>query len=173
LEGDRFPMRPTKSVSQMTRKISKAERKAREEAEAKYVTNLQSKPEPQGRLNESQQIIFDNIVKLNDNFTIADSISLTMLARALHRYNLLNDVLHELDILDEQVASLEKRIHAYEKSITAHMNLLCIPLNQRLRLANDMARIAIEEKKLEDMNNQQPQEVNPLLAILEATKNRN
>lgn len=166
-------MRPTKSVNQMTRKISKAERKAREEAEAKVVTNLQSKPEPQGLLNESQQIIFDNIVKLNDSFTIADSISLTMLARAIHRYNVLNDVLGELDVLDEQAASLEKRIHAFDKSIIVHMNLLCIPLSQRLRLSNDMARLAIEEKKLEQMNEQKPQEVNPLLAILEATKHRN
>ena len=163
-------MRPTKSVNQMTRKISKAERKAREEAEAKVVTNLQSKPEPQGILNESQQIIFDNIVELNDNFTIADSISLTMLVRAIYRYNTLNDVLHKLDPLEEQAASLEKRIHAYDKSIMAHMNLLCIPLNQRLRLANDMARLAIEEKKLEEANNQQPIEENPLWEVLEMSK---
>lgn len=163
-------MRPTKSVKQMTRKISKAERKAREEAEAQVVTNLQSKPEPQGRLNESQRIIFDNIVKLNDSFTIADSISLTMLVRAIYRYNILNDVLYKLDLLDEQAASLEKRIHAYDKSIMAHMNLLCIPLNQRLRLANDMARLAIEEKKLEEANNQQPIEENPLWKVLEMSK---
>ncbi|MFP8643357.1 hypothetical protein ACLHWY_17665 [Priestia aryabhattai] len=166
-------MRPTKSVKQMTRKISKAERKAREEAEAKVVTNLQLKPVPQGQLNEVQQIIFNNLVKLNDSFTIADSISLTMLARSMHRYNVLNDVLHELDVLDEEAASLEKRIYAFDKSIIAHMNLLCIPLSQRLRLSNDMARLAIEEKKLEQMNEQKPQEVNPLLAILEATKHRN
>ncbi|MBY0196412.1 hypothetical protein H7U05_03720 [Priestia megaterium] len=168
-------MRPTKSVSQMTRKISKAERKAREEAEAKVVTNLKSKPEPCFPMifNDEKRAIFDRLSALNENFTEADSISLSMLTISLYRYNELYEVLRTMDVLDERAALLEKRIHAYEKSITAHMNLLCIPLNQRLRLANDMAKIAIEEKKLEDMNNQQPQEVNPLLALLEATKNRN
>ncbi|MEH7031532.1 hypothetical protein V7054_05060 [Priestia megaterium] len=168
-------MRPTKSVSQMTRKISKAERKAREEAEAKVVTNLKSEPEPCFPMifNDEKRAIFDRLSALNENFTEADSISLSMLTISLYRYNELYEVLRTMDVLDERATSLEKRIHAYEKSITAHMNLLCIPLNQRLRLANDMARLAIEEKKLEQMNEQKPQEVNPLLAILEATKHRN
>jgi hypothetical protein len=168
-------MRPAKSVKQMTSNISKAERQAREEAEAKVVTNLKSKPEPcfPTIFNDEKRAIFDRLSALNESFTEADSISLSMLTISLYRYNELYEALRTIDILDERTASLEKRIHAYEKSITAHMNLLCIPLNQRLRLANDMARLAIEKKKLEDINNQQPQEVNPLLAILEATKNRN
>ncbi|MBQ4867480.1 hypothetical protein IHQ11_13325 [Priestia megaterium] len=167
-------MRPAKSVKQMTSNISKVERQAREEAEAKVVTNLKSKPEPcfPTIFNNEKRAIFDRLSALNESFTEADSISLSMLTISLYRYNELYEALCTMGLLDERAASLEKRIHAYEKSITAHMNLLCIPLNQRLRLANDMAKIAIEEKKLEDMNNQQPQEVNPLLAILEATKNR-
>ncbi|MEH6854079.1 hypothetical protein [Priestia megaterium] len=162
-------MRPAKSVKQMTSNISKAERQAREEAEAKVVTNLKSKPEPcfPTIFNDEKRAIFDRLSALNESFTEADSISLSMLTISLYRYNELYEALRTIDILDERTASLEKRIHAYEKSITAHMNLLCIPLNQRLRLANDMAKIAIEEKKLEDMNNQQPQEVNPLWALLE------
>ncbi|MEW4266191.1 hypothetical protein Q0N30_21090 [Priestia megaterium] len=156
------------SVKNMTSKISKAERKAREEAEAKYVTNLQSKPEPCFPMifNDEKRAIFERLSALNENFTGADSISLTMLTINLYRYNELYEVLREMDVLDERAASLEKRIHAYDKSIIAHMNLLCIPLNQRLRMANDMAKIAVEEKKLEQMNNQKSQEVNPLLALL-------
>ncbi|PGA21963.1 hypothetical protein COL65_02420 [Priestia aryabhattai] len=165
-------MRPTKSVSQMTRKMSKAERQAREEAEAQVVTNLKSKPEPCFfmSLNEEQKAIFERFAALNENFTEADSISLTILSINLYHYNELYEVLHEMDVLDERAASLERRLHAYEKTITAHMNLLCIPLNQRLRLANDMARLAIEEKKLEEMNNQQPVEENPLWEVLEMRK---
>lgn len=42
------------------------------------------------------------------------------------------------------------------------MKQLCIPLSNRLSLANDMAKIMIEEKKLENMNNQEQLIKNPL-----------
>lgn len=57
------------------------------------------------------------------------STSLTALARSVHRQNVLIERLEELDELDEQAAELERRIHAYERSIVQQMNLLCIPLN--------------------------------------------
>ncbi|MDA2491341.1 hypothetical protein [Bacillus cereus] len=46
------------------------------------------------------------------------------------------------------------------------MTALCIPLSQRLRLSNEMAKLMIEEKKLEQMNGAVVQEVNPLLTLL-------
>ena len=46
------------------------------------------------------------------------------------------------------------------------MKQLCIPLNARLSLANDMAKVMIEEKKLAQMNGE-VKAVNPLLALLE------
>ncbi|MGR9593661.1 hypothetical protein [Bacillus thuringiensis] len=159
--------RPTKSVSQMTRKISKAEKQAREEMERKLVRNLQSKPEAWLSMNKKELAIFNKLAKLNENFTEADSISLSMLTKSMHRYHLLNYKLEELDEIHECSMELEKRIKAYEKSITTHMTALCIPLSQRLRLSNEMAKLMIEEKKLEQMNTKNKQEVNPLLALLE------
>lgn len=44
---------------------------------------------------------------------------------------------------------------------------LCIPLSQRFRLANDLAKVMIEEKKLAQMNAEGIQTVNPVLALLE------
>lgn len=79
----------------------------------------------------------------------------------------MNTELEELEIFDELSVDLEKRIHAYERSIIAHMKDLCIPLSQRLRLSNDIAKLMIEEKKLEQMNQQNNQAINPLMALLE------
>jgi hypothetical protein len=129
------------------------------------------KPKPVITLSKEEKKAFNRLAKLNDSFNEADSKSLTILTRSLYRYSLLNDVLNDLDPLDEQSASLERRIHAYDKAITTHMSLLNIPLTQRLRMANDMAKVMIEEKKLEQMENSaQPKEINPLLAVLEARK---
>lgn len=159
--------RPTISVDQVRQKMSKADREARKEAEKLVVTNVKTKPKAYPFVNKPMKRIFNKLIKLNENFTESDSMSLSMLTKSLYRYELLNTELEELEILDERAVDLEKRIHAYERSITAHMKDLCIPLSQRLRLSNDIAKLMIEEKKLEQMNQQNNQAINPLMALLE------
>ncbi|MED1565334.1 hypothetical protein [Bacillus paramycoides] len=159
--------RPTKSVSQMTRKISKAEKQAREEMERKLVRNLQSKPEAWLSMNKKELEVFNKLTKLNENFTEADSISLSMLASSLYNYEELSAAARELDIYDEARGSLERRTLAYDKAVQQHMAALSIPLSQRLRLSNEMAKLMIEEKKLANMEAQNTQTINPLLALLE------
>ncbi|WP_341284702.1 hypothetical protein [Priestia megaterium] len=159
--------RNTKSVNNLSMKISKEERKERQKAEEMIVNQVKTPPTPTGRLKEAQKALFDRYSELNDNFSESDSTSLTALARSVHRQNVLIDRLEELDELDEQAAELERRIHAYERSITTHMNLLCIPLNQRLKLANEVAKLAIEEHKLANAEAENVPTVNPLLALLE------
>lgn len=158
--------RPTKSVRQMTRKISKAEKQAREEMERKLVRNLQSKPEAWLSMNKKELAIFNKLTTLNENFTEADSVSLSMLASSLYSYEELSAAARELDIFDEARSGLERRALAYNKAIQQHMAALSIPLSQRLRMANDMAKVMIEEKKLEQMNGKQNLPENPLLALL-------
>jgi len=158
---------PTKSVNNMTRKISKEERKERQKAEEMVVNAVKTPPKPVGNLKEAQKALFDDYVKLNDNFSESDSTSLTALARSVHRQNVLIERLEELDELDERALEIERRIHAYERSIVQQMNLLCIPLNQRLKLAHDVAKLAIEERKLANTEAENLPTVNPLLALLE------
>lgn len=162
--------RPTKSVTQMSMKMSKAEMQARQDMEAEVVTN-QTKPKASPILTNEERKIFNKLKKRNDHFTESDSDSLNLLAQYLHRWNVLKQALNDLDPLDEQAHSLERRLIAIDKQINQHMIALCIPLGQRLKLANDMAKTLIEEKRLEQMQTEKRQEVNPLLAVLEATKN--
>ncbi|MCU7711124.1 hypothetical protein OK414_03690 [Priestia sp. JV24] len=159
--------RNTKSVNSMTAKISKEERKERQKAEEMILNQVKTPPNPVGTLKEAQKALFDRYVKLNDNFTESDSTSLTALTRSVYRQNVLIERLEEMDELDDRAVELERRIHAYERSITTHMNLLCIPLNQRLKLANDVAKLAIEERKLANAEAENMPTVNPLLALLE------
>ncbi|HDR7260259.1 TPA: hypothetical protein QCX12_003982 [Bacillus paranthracis] len=157
----------TTPVSQLSMKISKAERAARQEMEQKYVTNVKTKPKPVLAVSKLEKKLFDKLSELNDIFTEADSISLTMLSKSMYRMELLSERLEELDEMDERAADLEKRIQAFERSVAMHMKDLCIPLSARLRLSNEMAKLMIEEKKLANMETQNQQVVNPLLALLE------
>ncbi|AMQ05913.1 hypothetical protein [Sporosarcina psychrophila] len=158
--------RPTKSVNQMTMNMTKDERETRLEAEAIVQAMAPKKPKPFSSLSKDEKKIFNKLVKLNDTFNEADSASLSILARSQFRYNALSDALNDLNPLDERTVSLERRIHAYDKAIVQHMSLLCIPLSHRLRLANDMAKVEIERKKMKQMNGQSIKAVNPLLALL-------
>ena len=153
--------------SQMTGNMSKLERQVRKQLEEEEAKKPKTTPKPAFHMSKIEGKIFKNLAKLNENFTEADGYSLSMLTKSMCRYNRLNARLDELDPTDEQCISLEKRIHAYDKSMNLHMTSLCIPFNQRIRLSNEMAKLIIEEKKLEQLEqNNKPQEVNPLLALL-------
>ncbi|MFC0469566.1 hypothetical protein ACFFHM_03245 [Halalkalibacter kiskunsagensis] len=159
----------TTSVSELKRHITKAELTARKEAEAQVVTN-QTTPKASPMLSKEERKLFNKIKKRSTNFTEADSESLNLLVHYLNRWYTLKQLLDDLDPLDEQATDIERRMIALDKQITVHMSALCLPLSQRLRLANDLAKVLIEEKKLASMNGQQKVEVNPALAILEALK---
>ena len=156
----------------MTRKISKLEKQTRQDMEEKVNNMAPKKPKPIFNLSKEEKKVFRKYVKLNDTFNEADSTSLSILARSMYRYTVLSDALNDLDPLVEQTVSLERRIHAYDKAIVLHMNLLCIPLSQRLKMANDMAKVEIEQKKLEQMNGNKLPEVNPLLELLNDIKQK-
>lgn len=154
-------------LSEMTGKMSKLERQTRAEIEAKVKSVPRTKPKPIMTISQLEKKLFNKLTRLNDNFTEADSISLTMLTKSVYRIGLLSERLEELDPMDERAVELEKRIQAYERSVAAHTKDLCIPLSARLRLNNEMAKLMIEEKKLANMETQNMPAVNPLLALLE------
>ncbi|MDM5359688.1 hypothetical protein [Peribacillus sp. ACCC06369] len=154
------------STNQLQRKVSKAEISARQQAEAEVVTN-QTSPKASSILNSEERKIFFKLRKRNDNYTENDSESLNLLSQYLHMWTKLKQAHNEFDITDERASDFEKRMIAIDKQISQHMSQLCIPLSQRFRLANDMAKVMIEEKKLEQMEkDNQPKEVNPILQLL-------
>ncbi|MCC2419572.1 hypothetical protein OCD90_27615 [Bacillus pacificus] len=155
-----------KPINQVRQKISKADRAARQEAEVLVVTDVKTKPKTVLAVSKLEKKLFGELSELNDNYAKVDSISLTMLSKNMYRMELLSERLEELDPMEERATDLEKRIQAFERSVTAHMKDLCIPLTQRLRMANDRAKVMIEEKKLEHILEQQPQDVNPLIDLL-------
>ncbi|KRU15918.1 hypothetical protein [Bacillus pumilus] len=116
---------------------------------------------------------FKKLKEYNDSFTEADSNSLNLLAQFLFIWSRLKQAHNEFRIEDEATISLEKRMISIDKQINQHMVVLCIPLSQRLQLANDMAKVMIEERKLEQMNNQNQQPVNPLLTLLDEIEEMN
>ncbi|QHE63104.1 hypothetical protein FHE72_20410 [Rossellomorea vietnamensis] len=163
--------RPTKSIKDMSMKMSKGEISAREAAEAQVLSN-DTKPVASSLLNNEELKLFNKLKTHNDNFTEADSNSLNMLAQYLYMWARLKKAHSDLSIEDERALGFEKRMIGIDKQINQHMTALCIPLSQRLRLANELAKVMIEEKKLAEIETETKKEVNPLLAVLEATKNQ-
>ncbi|KAB3546353.1 hypothetical protein F9231_00500 [Bacillus safensis] len=98
---------------------------------------------------------------------------MNLLAQFLFIWSRLKQAHNEFRIEDEAAISLEKRMISIDKQINQHMVVLCIPLSQRLQLANDMAKVMIEERKLKQMNNQNQQPVNPLLTLLDEFEEMN
>ncbi|WP_374148414.1 hypothetical protein [Priestia megaterium] len=158
------------TVNNLSRKISKDERKSREIAEKQVETIGNGTPEPVMVLNESELTIFDKYVSLNDSFNAADSTALTLLVKSLYRYTEIDQAIGELDVMDDRRAGLIRQASTYDKAIQQHSASLSLSLTARLRMANDMAKVMIEEKKLANMEGEKVQEVNPLLAVLEARK---
>ncbi|MFE0564656.1 hypothetical protein ACFW1D_19425 [Priestia megaterium] len=159
------------TVDNLSMKISKDEKIARKMAENEIKSIGIGTPEPIMPLNDAEQKLFDKYVELNDSFNAADSTALTLLVNSMYVYTELMLAAKELPVTDEDRASLERRALAFDKAVQQHAASLSISLTSRLRMANDMAKVMIEEKKLANMEGQPVQEVNPLLAILEGAKN--
>lgn len=166
-------MRPTKSVKEMSRKMSKTEIAAREEAESQVVTN-QTTPKQNNVVKNSKPMrtLFNQLKKYNDHFTEADSIALNTLTFNLHMKFAHEEQITTMNMLDDNYDLFIKRVEKFNKQITESMKQLCIPLNARLSLANDMAKVMIEEKKLAGMESEEEKPVNPLQTLLDQMKER-
>lgn len=162
--------RPTKSITTVSKNMTKAEIQARTEAEATIAALSNSKPKATVLLNTAEKKIFRRMAKLNDSYCDADSSTLTQLAIATVKMAQLKEAMEDLDLLDERHEKLERRFVAIDKVIQAHINALSMPLTSRLRMANDMAKVMIEERKLEQMNGPELKMINPLLGMLEEMK---
>jgi len=158
------------TVDNLSRKISKDEKIARKQAENEIKAVGIGTPEPVMALNDSELTIFEKYVSLNDSFNAADSTALTLLVKSLYRYTEIDQAIGELDVLDDRRAGLIRQVSTYDKAVQQHSAALSLSLTARLRMANDMAKVMIEEKKLANMEAPQVQEINPLLAVLEARK---
>ncbi|MET3407120.1 hypothetical protein ABIC59_004586 [Priestia aryabhattai] len=155
------------TVDNLSRKISKDEKNARKMAENEIKAVGIGTPEPIMPLNDSELTIFEKYVSLNDSFNAADSTALTLLVKSLYRYTEIDQAIGELDVMDENRPSLIRQVSTYDKAIQQHSAALSLSLTARLRMANDMAKVMIEEKKLANMEAEKVQAVNPLLALLE------
>ncbi|MED4634982.1 hypothetical protein P9443_19100 [Peribacillus frigoritolerans] len=156
-----------KSLSAGRQNLTKAQIRARQEAENLVVTNP-TKPKANEITKSVKPMLklFNQLKKVNDHFTDADGIALNTLAYNMYFKYMNEQHLLSLNVTDDDCERYMSRIEKLNKQINESMKQLCIPLNNRLSLANDMAKVMIEEKKLEQMQARKMQEVNPLLALL-------
>ncbi|MCM2532171.1 hypothetical protein NDK43_06885 [Neobacillus pocheonensis] len=136
------------SIINQVRHNSKAQIEARQQAESQVVTNA-TKPLPNAivKSNKAMKKLFKQLIALNDPFTEADGISLNTLTYNLHLKAQNEQKLLEFDIEDEQYERFLVRLEKIDKKINESMKQLCLPLTNRLSLANDMAKVMIEEKE--------------------------
>lgn len=165
-------MTQIKAIDNQSRHNSKAQIEAREKAEAKYVTNG-TKPVMSEDVKSvpAMKKVFNKMVKSHPHWTEDDSIPLNDLVYYLHlqidhKKRLLN--VDETDGFEDDFERIQLRLEKIDKKIDTALKRLLMPLDSRMTLAHNMAKIALEEKKIEQaMNQNQPKEINPVLELLQ------
>ncbi|YCI77804.1 hypothetical protein M1D47_04040 [Bacillus sp. R1-10] len=160
------------SIDDNKSKMAKIDCETRAEVEIEHQEKAKaSQPIPTISLVAAEQKFFDEIVKHNDHFTINHSTNVTMLAHNMYRFEKYKKFVHKMKLDDERIGFYEKQKLAYDKQVALYTTKLGLDMKDIQRMIFEEARLRIEEKKLEQMEiNKQPQEVNPLMAVLEAMK---
>ncbi|MGR2742285.1 hypothetical protein [Bacillus sp. N6] len=153
-------MGATKSVHQMTRKMKKEDRELREENEAELVKK-KTKPKITLPLSDAAKKMFNSLKKRYVHLTVDESDTLTLLAYALNEISKNMEEQQHHHILSEEYRDLKKNISDYNKQVMQYMSVLSIHLKDKLQLSNEMTKIAIEERKLDAMNETNQQTINP------------
>ncbi|QBJ67106.1 hypothetical protein C3496_12315 [Bacillus anthracis] len=159
-------MSAIKSVHLSNRKLSKMARRIREEEEAKVMGVELPKPQPANYLDFEGKKMFEKFVELHNHLSEADSEDLSQLCQYIVLHRKAVERIDELDILSGEYGKHLTQIVKLDKLINGYMVQLCLTYRERLRLANELAKLRIEEEKLKTMNGAQQQEENPLLDLL-------
>lgn len=161
-------MTAAKPVDQLTGNLSKAQIETREMAQNLIVTNG-TKPTMNDivKKNPVMKKTFNKLKKLSDLFTDADSKDLNTMTFNLY---LKAEQERKLIAIDESIELNENydhilnRLEKLDKKIDTASKNLGLTLTQRLRMSSDLAKLYLEQKKLDAMSQPQQQE-NPLLKI--------
>lgn len=161
-------MTAAKPVDQLTGNLSKPQIEAREMAQNLIVTNG-TKPTMNDivKNNPVMKKTFNKLKKLSDLFTDADSKDLNTMTFNLY---LKAEQERKLIAIDESIELNENydhilnRLEKLDKKIDTASKNLGLTLTQRLRMSSDLAKLYLEQQKLDAMSQPQQQE-NPLLKI--------
>lgn len=160
-------MSTIKSVHLSNRKLSKMARRIREEEEAKILGVDVPKPKPAKYLDAEGKKEFAKFVKYHEHLSEADSEDLSQLCQYIVLYRKAVEPTHELDVLSDEYGKHLTNLLKLDKLISGYMVQLCLTYKERLRLANELAKLRIEEEKLKSINGQKQQQANnPLLDLL-------
>ncbi|MFU7590098.1 hypothetical protein ACMX9J_14335 [Priestia sp. RMT2NF4] len=162
-------MSTLKSVHLSNRKLSKMARRIREEEEAKVMGVKIGKPEPAEYLDDEGKKHFQNFVTHHEHLSLSDSEDLSQLCQYLVFHRKAMDAMSELDILSDEYGKHLTQVMKLDKLVSGYMVQLCLTYKERLRLANELAKLRIEEEKMKVINKKNnPWEGNPLLEVLRA-----
>ncbi|TKJ07539.1 hypothetical protein FC702_05265 [Bacillus cereus] len=142
-------------------------RRIREEEEAKILGVDVPKPKPAKYLDAEGKKEFAKFVKYHEHLSEADSEDLSQLCQYIVLYRKAVEPTHELDVLSDEYGKHLTNLLKLDKLISGYMVQLCLTYKERLRLANELAKLRIEEEKLKNINGQKQQQANnPLLELL-------
>ncbi|KAB7640283.1 hypothetical protein [Bacillus sp. B3-WWTP-C-10-D-3] len=162
-------MTAAKPVDQLTGNLSKPQIEAREMAQNLIVTNG-TKPTMNDivKNNPVMKKTFNKLKKLSDLFTDADSKDLNTMTFNLY---LKAEQERKLIAIDESIELNENydhilnRLEKLDKKIDTASKNLGLTLTQRLRMSSDLAKLYLEQQKLNATSQPQQQE-NPLMELL-------
>ncbi|MED4267342.1 hypothetical protein [Priestia megaterium] len=159
--------RPTKSVDDTNRNMTKQERAARKVVQEMLNQANSMPPEPIEELDKSETEIFDYLKNLNPFYSVRNSISLTHLAQNLVMRKKLYKEFKVMEFDDTDFDTQQKRIDKLDKSIESHMKKLSMSIEQQNKLAYDIAKM-VQENISDEVENEDeiPKETDAVLRLI-------
>ncbi|MED3552527.1 hypothetical protein [Cytobacillus praedii] len=164
-----------KLPSELDGNLSNDQRESKENAFA-VVMNGYGTPKMNERVKRipAMKKLFNKIKKYSEYFTEDASDDINLLVVSLYQRDIQEEKLFKVmeneeahGALDDEYERIQLRLNKINKDIDTARKNLGLSMNAKLRMANDLAKIMLEQKKIENMSgNSQPKEVNPVEALM-------
>lgn len=129
-------------------------------------------PKPTVTLKPPERKLFKSYIANYPQLNIKHSHTVTTLVQYISEHNAILKSIRDLEVDDEERPALEKRALAFQKEINALTKEINNIRSQLFREAIEMAKLATEKQKAENMNKPK-EEVDPGLALFLKTMGGN
>ncbi|MED3578328.1 hypothetical protein P4501_11345 [Bacillus thuringiensis] len=157
-------MSPIVPMENQRRNNSKAQIEVRTRMETRVNQGKPPKPDDEIKSVPSMKKMFSRLVRENPHFTENDSVPLNTLVfnlwlQSFERQKMIDNVQNNGS--RDEYTEIQQSLTKITKDINGALKQLQMPLENRMVLANNLAKIELEEMKIDAMNGANQPVINP------------
>lgn len=151
-------------IKNQKRNNTKAQVEVRTKMETRVNQGKPPKPDDEIKSIPSMKKMFSRLVRENPHFTENDSVPLNTLVfnlwlQSFERQKMIDNVQNNGS--RDEYTEIQQSLTKITKDINGALKQLQMPLENRMVLANNLAKIELEEMKIDAMNGANQQVINP------------